>query len=57
VDVETQGGAVIIEAVDGASGTPEMRTSLADRIGAVGGILTAGTSDRGGYLRAELPCA
>jgi signal transduction histidine kinase len=57
VDVETDGGAVIIEAVDGASGTPEVRTSLADRIGAVGGVLTSGSTERGGYLRAVLPCA
>jgi predicted dinucleotide-utilizing enzyme len=48
---------ILVEASDGAADEPQVRTRLADRIGAVGGALSAGVSAQGGYLRAVLPCA
>jgi signal transduction histidine kinase len=48
---------IVVEAAVGTPDEPEVRTRLADRIGAVGGALSAGVSTQGGYLRAVLPCA
>jgi signal transduction histidine kinase len=57
VRVSRDADEIVVEASDGAADEPQVRTRLADRIGAVGGALSAGVSAQGGYLRAVLPCA
>jgi signal transduction histidine kinase len=57
VRVSREAEQIVVVAEDGSPGEPEVRTRLADRIGAVGGALSAGVTEQGGYLRAVLPCA
>jgi signal transduction histidine kinase len=56
VQVDQGADHMVVVAADGAVGAPEVHARLADRIGALGGALTAGVSEHGGYLRAVLPC-
>jgi signal transduction histidine kinase len=56
VRVSREADEIVIVAADGSPKEPEVRMRLADRIGAVGGALSAGVGEQGGYLRAVLPC-
>jgi signal transduction histidine kinase len=56
VSIERADRDLIVETTDGVTVPTEARLRLADRVGAVGGVLSAGVSSDGGYLRAVLPC-
>lgn len=56
VVVERVDDNLVVEAIAEGTGAPDVRTRLADRVGAVGGLVAADASSHGGRLWAQMPC-
>jgi signal transduction histidine kinase len=56
VDVDGQGSDMTIEVRDPADAPVQVSQRVADRLGAVGGVVTTGLTADGSWLRAVLPC-